>query len=56
MIGPMRVAIDLLRLGRIVPCIDACAAIAAGVDAKDSAALLLVACIARCSVEQSALQ
>jgi hypothetical protein len=42
-----------LRLGRIVPCIDACEAIEAGVDASDSAALLRIAYIARCSVEQS---
>jgi hypothetical protein len=55
----MRVAIDWLRPGRIVrrivACIGACEAIDAGADATGSAALLLIACIARCGVEQSAL-
>jgi hypothetical protein len=31
----------LLRLGRIVPCIDACETIEAGVVARDRAALML---------------
>jgi hypothetical protein len=38
----MRAAIDLPRPGRIVPCVDAREAIAAGVDARDRAALLAV--------------
>ena len=43
----------LLRFGRILPYIDACEAIEAGVGARDGAALLRIAYSARCSVEQS---